>query len=142
MILALGPLGINDGANYEFYAGETPAGAAIWSKSFNETVSYFSWWNNSGITAMTYLLRSTCIANTVPLIFIKLRILIGSLVRINVDQSRYFPKMKKLIAVTETTCLGCGVRVDFDFDTYVLEADSPDGTIPGAVNSQAIYHCL
>jgi hypothetical protein len=44
----------------------------------------------------------------------------------------YFPKMKKLIAVTETTCLGCGVRVDFDFDTYILEADSPDGTIPGA----------
>ena len=44
----------------------------------------------------------------------------------------YFPKMKKLIAVTETTCLGCGVRVDFDFDTYILEADSADGTIPGA----------
>ena len=44
----------------------------------------------------------------------------------------YFPKMKKLIAVTETTCLGCGVRVDFDFDTFILEADSADGTIPGA----------
>lgn len=77
--------GINDGSNYDFYAGETAAGTAIWSKNFNQTVPYFSWWNNSGITAMTY-----------------------------------FPKMKKLIAVTETTCLGCGVRVDFDFDTYVL----------------------
>jgi hypothetical protein len=44
---ALGPLGINDGSNYEFYAGETAAGAAIWSKNFSQTVPYFSWWNNS-----------------------------------------------------------------------------------------------
>jgi hypothetical protein len=93
---SLGPLGINDGANYEFYAGEKD-GVAVWSQDFDETVPYFSWWNNSGITAMTY-----------------------------------FPRMRKLIAVTETTCLGCGVRVDFDFDTYILEADSADGTIPGA----------
>ena len=86
---ALGPRGINNGSNYEFYAGETQGGAAIWSSDIRETKPYFSWWNNSGITAMTY-----------------------------------FPKMKKLIAVTETTCLGCGVRVDFDFDTCASQPGS------------------
>ena len=41
-------------------------------------------------------------------------------------QCTYFPVLKKMICVVETTCLQCGVSTQFDFDTYLLEADRCD----------------
>jgi sucrose-6-phosphate hydrolase SacC (GH32 family) len=42
----------------------------------------------------------------------------------------HFPNLRKMLCVVETTCLHCGVSTQFDFDTYLLEADSPSGEFP------------
>jgi hypothetical protein len=51
--------------------------------------------------------------------------------RTGITACTWYPNLKKMICVIETTCLECGVSTQFDFDTYLLEADSPDGQFPG-----------
>ena len=93
---AKGPRAMNNGSEYEFYAGETEDGSkAKWSCNIADAKPLFRWWNQTGITACTH-----------------------------------FPHLKKMICVVETTCLHCGVSTQFDFDTYLLEADSPSGDFP------------
>ena len=94
---------MNNGSEYEFYAGEEEAsgeaggsgGTAKWSCDIADAKPLFRWWNQTGITACTH-----------------------------------FPNLQKMICVVETTCLRCGVSTQFDFDTYVLEADCRDGEFP------------
>ena len=93
---AKGPRAMNNGSEYEFYAGETEDGSkATWSHDIADAKPLFRWWNQTGSTACTH-----------------------------------FPLLQKMICVVETTCLHCGVSTQFDFDTYLLEADSPNGEFP------------
>jgi len=103
-----GPAAMNDAGAYEFYAGETGQGDAAvakWSSSMADAVPLFQWWNQTGITACTYM-----------------------------------PYLKKMICVVETTCLHCGVFTQFDFDTYLLEADSADAEFPAASKFKLISY--
>jgi hypothetical protein len=93
---SLGPLSMNNASSYEFYAGENPSGVAQWSRSLSDAKPLFKWWNQTGITACTYL-----------------------------------QNLQKILCTIETTGINSGVNTQFDFDTYMLEADAPGGTFPG-----------
>lgn len=92
---SLGPLSVNNMSSYEFYAGEASNGDALWSRHFKDARPLFRWWNQTGITACTFL-----------------------------------PKLQKMLCTIETTGIESGVNTQFDFDTYILEADAPGGVFP------------
>ena len=43
----------------------------------------------------------------------------------------FLPNLQKMLCTIETTGLTSGVNTQFDFDTYMLEADAPGGAFPG-----------
>lgn len=92
---SLGPLSMNNASSYEFYAGESSSGVAQWSHKFSDAVPLFKWWNQTGITACTFL-----------------------------------PNLQKMLCTIETTGINSGVNTQFDFDTYLLEANAPGGVFP------------
>jgi|EP01044_Picomonas_judraskeda_P006655 hypothetical protein len=103
---ALGPLSMNNASSYEFYAGES-AGVAQWSHDFSDAVPLFKWWNQTGITACTFL-----------------------------------PNLQKVLCTIETTGITSGVNTQFDFDTYILEADAPGGAFPGGSKFKMVTYTL
>lgn len=102
---SLGPLSMNNASSYEFYAGKSASGAALWSHKLIDAVPIFKWWNQTGITACTFL-----------------------------------PNLQKILCTIETTGINSGVNTQFDFDTYMLEADAPGGVFPAGSNFKMITY--
>jgi hypothetical protein len=100
-----GPLSVNNASSYEFYAGETTGGEAQWSKEIADAKPLFKWWNQTGITACTFL-----------------------------------PQLQKMLCTIETTGITSGVNTQFDFDTYMLEADAPGGQFPAGSKFKMITY--